>query len=88
MREAKLLAVDYILLLVAGALLGILTKGNDESFGSNGYTYTVISVCKSETLLLNLIISAMILEMKGTIFILGYKSLDRLSLNETFVLIT
>lgn len=30
----------------------------------------------------------MILEMKGTIFILDYKSLDQSSLNETFVLTT
>ncbi|KAK2418196.1 putative white-brown complex protein [Trifolium repens] len=44
LREAKLQAVDYLLLLVAGAILGTLTKVNDETFGSLGYTYTVISV--------------------------------------------
>ncbi|XP_061345734.1 putative white-brown complex homolog protein 30 [Gastrolobium bilobum] len=44
LREAKLQAVDYLLLLVAGAILGILTKVNDETFGSLGYTYTVIAV--------------------------------------------
>jgi len=35
---------------VAGAILGTLTKVNDETFGSLGYTYTVISVCKFEIL--------------------------------------
>ncbi|KAK7345545.1 hypothetical protein VNO77_16150 [Canavalia gladiata] len=44
LREAKSQAVDYLLLLVAGAILGTLTKVNDESFGSLGYTYTVIAV--------------------------------------------
>ncbi|KAK7279333.1 hypothetical protein RJT34_24382 [Clitoria ternatea] len=44
LREGKLQAVDYLLLLVAGAILGTLTKVNDESFGSLGYTYTVIAV--------------------------------------------
>ncbi|RYR53440.1 hypothetical protein Ahy_A06g028558 [Arachis hypogaea] len=34
LREAKLQAVDYLLLLVAGAILGMLTKVNDNSFGS------------------------------------------------------
>ncbi|WJX11711.1 ABC transporter G member 28 [Trifolium repens] len=44
LREAKSQAVDYLLLLVAGAILGTLTKVNDETFGSLGYTYTVIAV--------------------------------------------
>ncbi|RHN48500.1 putative xenobiotic-transporting ATPase [Medicago truncatula] len=44
LREAQLQAIDYLLLLVAGAILGTLTKVNDETFGSLGYTYTVISV--------------------------------------------
>ncbi|OIW11294.1 hypothetical protein TanjilG_20443 [Lupinus angustifolius] len=44
LREAKLIAVDYLLLLVAGAILGTLTKVNDETFGSLGYTYTIIAV--------------------------------------------
>ncbi|GAU20307.1 hypothetical protein TSUD_337880 [Trifolium subterraneum] len=44
LREANLQAVDYLLLLVAGAILGTLTKVNDETFGSLGYTYTIISV--------------------------------------------
>ncbi|KAK7392479.1 hypothetical protein VNO78_20918 [Psophocarpus tetragonolobus] len=44
LREGKSQAVDYLLLLVAGAILGTLTKVNDETFGSLGYTYTVIAV--------------------------------------------
>nr|XP_029149663.1 putative white-brown complex homolog protein 30 [Arachis hypogaea]XP_029154703.1 putative white-brown complex homolog protein 30 [Arachis hypogaea] len=44
LREAKLQAVDYLLLLVAGAILGMLTKVNDNSFGSLGYTFTIIAV--------------------------------------------
>jgi hypothetical protein len=51
LREAKAQAVDYLLLLVAGAILGTLTKVNDETFGSLGYTYTVIAVCKLSSLL-------------------------------------
>ncbi|KAL2323214.1 hypothetical protein Fmac_027593 [Flemingia macrophylla] len=44
LREGKSQAMDYLLLLVAGAILGTLTKVNDETFGSLGYTYTVIAV--------------------------------------------
>ncbi|KAJ1418972.1 P-loop containing nucleoside triphosphate hydrolase [Sesbania bispinosa] len=44
LREAKSQAVDYLLLLVAGAILGTLTKVNDVTFGSLGYTYTIIAV--------------------------------------------
>ncbi|KAJ7972375.1 ABC transporter G family-like protein [Quillaja saponaria] len=44
LREAKILAVDYLILLLAGACLGTLAKVNDETFGSLGYTYTVIAV--------------------------------------------
>ncbi|XP_027936130.1 putative white-brown complex homolog protein 30 [Vigna unguiculata] len=53
LREGKSQAVDYLLLLVAGAILGTLTKVNDETFGSLGYTYTVIAVsllCKISAL--------------------------------------
>jgi hypothetical protein len=46
--------------LVAGAILGTLTKVNDETFGSLGYTYTVISVCKFQTSLFHLNISMLI----------------------------
>lgn len=46
LREARLQAVDYLILLLAGACLGTLAKVDDETFGSTGYTYTVIAVCK------------------------------------------
>lgn len=63
LREGKSQAVDYLLLLVAGAILGTLTKVNDETFGSLGYTYTVIAVCKFERSLLNLSALFLLLEM-------------------------
>ncbi|KAL3585989.1 hypothetical protein D5086_012856 [Populus alba] len=44
LREARLQAVDYLILLLAGACLGTLAKADDETFGSLGYTYTVIAV--------------------------------------------
>jgi len=40
-------AIDYLILLLAGASLGSLTKGSEQTFGEAGYTYTVIAVCKS-----------------------------------------
>ena len=45
-REAKIQATDYLILLLAGACLGTLAKTSDENFGANGYTYTIIAVCK------------------------------------------
>lgn len=39
-------AVDYLILLLAGACLGSIAKVSDETFGAIGYTYTVIAVCK------------------------------------------
>ncbi|OMP01108.1 ABC transporter-like protein [Corchorus olitorius] len=44
MREAKIQATDYLILLLAGACLGTLSKSSDESFGAAGYTYTIIAV--------------------------------------------
>ncbi|KAL9257355.1 ABC transporter G family member 28-like protein, partial [Drosera capensis] len=44
LREARIQAVDYLILLLAGACLGTLAKVSDETFGALGYTYTVISV--------------------------------------------
>lgn len=38
--------MDYLILLLAGICLGTLAKMSDETFGANGYTYTVIAVCK------------------------------------------
>ncbi|XP_031118123.1 ABC transporter G family member 24-like [Ipomoea triloba] len=44
LREAKTQAMDYLILLVAGACLGSLTKVKDETFGSPGYVHTIIAV--------------------------------------------
>ncbi|XP_019188946.1 PREDICTED: ABC transporter G family member 28-like [Ipomoea nil] len=44
LREARVQAVDYLILLLAGICLGTLAKVSDESFGSMGYLYTVIAV--------------------------------------------
>ncbi|XP_058082111.1 ABC transporter G family member 28-like isoform X2 [Magnolia sinica] len=53
LREARIQAVDYLILLLAGACLGTLAKVSDETFGALGYTYTVIAVsllCKIASL--------------------------------------
>ncbi|ONI03036.1 hypothetical protein PRUPE_6G234500 [Prunus persica] len=44
LRDAQMLAADYLILLLAGAILGTLGKVKDETFGAHGYTYTVIAV--------------------------------------------
>ncbi|XP_058212810.1 putative white-brown complex homolog protein 30 [Rhododendron vialii] len=44
LREAKIQAADYLILLLAGAALGTLAKVSDETFGALGYTYTVIAI--------------------------------------------
>ncbi|XP_047180627.1 ABC transporter G family member 24-like [Vigna umbellata] len=44
LREARMQAIDYLILLLAGACLGSLTKGSEQTFGAAGYTYTVIAV--------------------------------------------
>ncbi|KAL0436408.1 UNVERIFIED_CONTAM: ABC transporter G family member 28 [Sesamum radiatum] len=44
LREARIQAVDYLILLLAGICLGTLAKVSDETFGSTGYMYTVIAV--------------------------------------------
>ncbi|RAL40258.1 hypothetical protein DM860_006328 [Cuscuta australis] len=44
LREAKTQAMDYLILLVAGACLGSLTKVKDETFGYPGYVHTIIAV--------------------------------------------
>ncbi|XP_057735326.1 ABC transporter G family member 24-like isoform X2 [Arachis stenosperma] len=44
LREARIQAIDYLILLLAGACLGTLTKSSDQTFGAAGYTYTVIAV--------------------------------------------
>lgn len=51
LREAKLQAVDYLILLLAGACLGSLSKASDDqNFGAAGYSYTIIAVCKFDKL--------------------------------------
>ncbi|KAK7393054.1 hypothetical protein VNO78_21505 [Psophocarpus tetragonolobus] len=53
LRESKIQAIDYLILLLAGACLGSITKANDQNFGAAGYTYTVIAVsllCKISAL--------------------------------------
>ncbi|KAL2896651.1 ABC transporter G family member 24 [Bienertia sinuspersici] len=44
LREAKLQATDYLILLLAGACLGAITKISDSDFGAAGYTYTIIAI--------------------------------------------
>ncbi|KAF6167787.1 hypothetical protein GIB67_027565 [Kingdonia uniflora] len=44
LRDARLQVVDYLILFLAGACLGVLAKASDETFGALGYTYTVIAV--------------------------------------------
>lgn len=44
LREARIIAIDYLILLLAGACLGSLTKVSDNKFGAPGYTYTIIAV--------------------------------------------
>ncbi|KAF7820154.1 ABC transporter G family member 24-like isoform X1 [Senna tora] len=44
LREARVQAIDYLILLLAGACLGSLTKTSEQTFGAAGYTYTVIAV--------------------------------------------
>ncbi|GMI78086.1 ATP-binding cassette G28 [Hibiscus trionum] len=44
MREAKIQATDYLILLLVGACLGSIAKTGKENFGAIGYTYTIIAV--------------------------------------------
>ncbi|GMG99418.1 hypothetical protein Nepgr_001258 [Nepenthes gracilis] len=44
LREARLQATDYLILLIAGACLGSITKISDANFGASGYSYTIIAV--------------------------------------------
>ncbi|EPS73670.1 hypothetical protein M569_01083 [Genlisea aurea] len=49
LREARSQAIDYLILLLAGACLGLIAKAGDENFGAPGYTYTIIAtslLCK------------------------------------------
>ncbi|GAB4854972.1 ABC transporter G member 24, variant 2 [Ancistrocladus abbreviatus] len=44
LRESRLQATDYLVLLLAGACLGSISNISDENFGASGYSYTVIAV--------------------------------------------
>ncbi|GAB2276784.1 ABC transporter G member 24 [Dionaea muscipula] len=44
LREARLHATDYIILLIAGACLGSITSISDSNFGASGYSYTIIAI--------------------------------------------
>ncbi|KAG9136382.1 hypothetical protein Leryth_020179, partial [Lithospermum erythrorhizon] len=44
LREARLLAMDFLILLLCGLCLGTLAKMSDETFGAKGYLYTVIAI--------------------------------------------
>ncbi|CAN4120267.1 unnamed protein product [Withania somnifera] len=44
LREARIQAVDFLILLLAGLCLGTLAEVSDETFGFMGYLYTVIAV--------------------------------------------
>ena len=43
-REARLHVQDYIILLIAGACLGVLSNMKDINLGSQGYHFTVIAL--------------------------------------------
>ncbi|WVZ84105.1 hypothetical protein U9M48_031167 [Paspalum notatum var. saurae] len=44
LREARLLAVDFLILGLAGVCLGTIAKLSDKTFGMPGYIYTIIAV--------------------------------------------
>lgn len=46
LREGRVQAADYLILLLAGTCLGTMAKVTDDTFGATGYQYTVIAVCK------------------------------------------
>lgn len=46
LRESRTQAIDFLISLLAGLCLGVLAKVSEETFGAQGYMYTVIAVCK------------------------------------------
>ncbi|GMY09255.1 ABC transporter G family member 24-like isoform X1 [Fagus crenata] len=44
LRESRIIAMDYLILLLAGACLGSIVKVTDQTFGAAAYTYTIIAV--------------------------------------------
>lgn len=51
LREAKIQAADYLILLLAGACLGSITNPSDQTFGDAGYAHSTIAVCEEEKLI-------------------------------------
>ncbi|KAL8171205.1 hypothetical protein V2J09_023009 [Rumex salicifolius] len=49
LREARLQATDYLILLLAGACLGAISSISDASFGAFSYSYTLIAVASLRT---------------------------------------
>jgi hypothetical protein len=43
-REARLHVQDYLILLIAGACLGVLSNMKDINLGSQGYHFTLIAL--------------------------------------------
>ncbi|KAH7441774.1 hypothetical protein KP509_03G054000 [Ceratopteris richardii] len=43
-REARLQMQDYLILLLCGACLGLITPSKDSSLGSNNYSYVIIAL--------------------------------------------
>jgi hypothetical protein len=44
LRDVRVQLQDYIILLLAGACVGILSNMNDSNLGSSGYYYTLIAL--------------------------------------------
>ncbi|KAK8945225.1 ABC transporter G family member 28 [Platanthera zijinensis] len=44
LRDARIQGVEFLILGLAGVVLGTVAKMSDETFGSLGYTFTVIAV--------------------------------------------
>jgi hypothetical protein len=44
LRDIRVQLQDYIILLLAGACVGILSNMNDSNLGSGGYYYTLIAL--------------------------------------------
>ncbi len=44
LRDIRVQLQDYIILLLAGACVGILSNMSDSNLGSGGYYYTLIAL--------------------------------------------
>jgi hypothetical protein len=50
-RESRIQFQDYIILLMAGACVGVLSNMDDTNLGAGGYFYTLIALGKLKILL-------------------------------------